>query len=135
MKTLFSLVMTAFVAAITLASGLSVGQPIASAAVCEESSISPAEDGSGTYSLCVGGEWVHIDQQLCVDYPDFAPNCVPTSTPTSSSTPTPAPPPPVVVPPPAAPSAPSANVPGLGCTWVDGYTRKSGTRVKGHFRC
>lgn len=36
---------------------------------------------------------------------------------------------------PYVPNAPSANVPNAGCTWVDGYTRKNGTRVKGHFRC
>ncbi|WP_231737713.1 DUF732 domain-containing protein [Mycobacterium sp. IS-1742] len=49
---------------------------------------------------------------------------------------------PVIAPPPAnppytppVPDAPSANVPNIGCTWVDGYTKKNGTRVRGHYRC
>ncbi|BCI52228.1 hypothetical protein NIIDNTM18_15060 [Mycolicibacterium litorale] len=49
---------------------------------------------------------------------------------------------PVIAPPPVnTPStppvldAPSANVPNIGCTWVNGYTKKDGTRVRGHYRC
>jgi hypothetical protein len=31
--------------------------------------------------------------------------------------------------------APSINVPNVGCTWVNGYTRKSGVHVNGYWRC
>lgn len=36
---------------------------------------------------------------------------------------------------PLVPNAPSANVPNIGCTWVNGYTKKNGTRVSGYYRC
>lgn len=48
---------------------------------------------------------------------------------------------PVNAPPPAstpytpAPNAPGVNAPNIGCTWVNGYTKKNGTRVSGHYRC
>lgn len=50
--------------------------------------------------------------------------------------------PPFLVPPPTGipyipnlPNAPSLDVPNFGCTWVNGYTRKDGTHVRGHYRC
>lgn len=36
---------------------------------------------------------------------------------------------------PNSPNAPSLNVPNPGCTWVNGYTRKNGTHVRGYYRC
>lgn len=56
---------------------------------------------------------------------------------TSPSAPSPA----VTLPPasppylPVVPNAPSVNTPNVGCTWVDGYTKKNGTHVRGHYRC
>lgn len=34
-----------------------------------------------------------------------------------------------------SPDSPYINNPGIGCTWVNGYTRSDGTRVRGHVRC
>lgn len=34
-----------------------------------------------------------------------------------------------------SPDSPYVNTPGIGCTWVNGYTRSDGTRVRGHMRC
>jgi hypothetical protein len=143
--------LAAVVSVFMLASGLAVGAPIAHAADCENGAISPPT-AYGTYSLCVDGQWQYIDRLLCIDYPD-SPYCTPASEPSSSASPTPAPPPPVVAPPPvgigvdtpnvpyvpyvpyAPPSVPSFNVPNVGCTWVNGYTRKSGVHVSGYYRC
>jgi hypothetical protein len=133
MKTVVSFALATVVAVAVLASGLAVGAPIAHAQ-CVEGAISAAEDG--TYSLCTGGQWIHVDRQLCVDYPTYSPNC--TQTPSSSApvVPPPVVPPPVVPPPPVPyMPAPGINAPDIGCTWVDGYTKKNGTRVRGHWRC
>lgn len=69
-------------------------------------------------------------------------NQLPASAPHSSATPAPAAPPAVVPPPPPADTpnvpyvpAPRANAPSTGCTWVDAYTKKNGTHVRGHWRC
>lgn len=50
--------------------------------------------------------------------------------------------PPVVAPvpgpagyPPSVPDVADAPRLNLGCTWVNGYTKKNGTRVRGHYRC
>lgn len=132
-------------AALMVAGLIAVGGPAANAVECQDGDITPAQNG--TYSLCVTGMWVHIDQQLCVDYPQH-PYCTGAAATTSSTPPPAAPPPPVVVPPPVIPPPvpyvpyippPSAYVPNMGvpagCTWVDGYTKKNGTRVRGHVRC
>ena len=144
MKTVGSAVM-AIVVALTLVCGAVASAPSALAADCEEGAIAPADDGSGTYSQCLGGVWVYVNQQLCVDFPDFSPHCtgIPPTETTSSSTPPPVPPPPVVAPPPVVvdtpyvpvPSVPNMSVPGVGCTWVNGYTKKNGTSVRGYWRC
>lgn len=34
-----------------------------------------------------------------------------------------------------SPNLPNGNVPNVGCTWVDGYTRSNGTYVSGYMRC
>ena len=34
-----------------------------------------------------------------------------------------------------SPSLPSVNGPNIGCTWVNGYTKKNGTYVSGYLRC
>lgn len=51
-------------------------------------------------------------------------------------------PPPIVAPAPTVETpyvppvpVPTADVPNLGCTWVNGYTKKNGTNVRGHYRC
>lgn len=69
-------------------------------------------------------------------------NQLPAAAPPGSATPAPAAPP-VVVPPapvvnsPTAPyiPTPSFDGPNLGCTWVNGYTKKNGKNVRGHWRC
>ena len=50
--------------------------------------------------------------------------------------------PPAVAPPPVnppyvpyVPNGPSVDVPNIGCTWVNGYTKKNGTQVRGYYRC
>lgn len=146
MKSIMSFALAAVVAVVMLASGLAVGAPVARAQ-CAEAAILPAEDGTGTYSLCLGGQWIHIDRQLCVDHPYYSPNCTQTPAPSSSATPAPVVPPPVIQPPvvpspplvgtpyvPLVPN-PSFSTPNIGCTWVNGYTKKNGTRVRGHWRC
>jgi hypothetical protein len=146
MKTIVSFALPAVVAVIMLATGLAVGAPIAHAAECQNGAISPPTE-YGTYSLCIDGQWQYVDRLLCIDHPD-SPYCTAaTPAPASSSPASPAPvtPPPVVAPPPVGigvdtPNvpyipAPSVNVPNMGCTWVNSYTRKDGTRVRGYWRC
>ncbi|SLL32097.1 Uncharacterised protein [Mycobacteroides abscessus subsp. abscessus] len=124
------------------AGGVTISAPMALAS-CLEGEISPA--AAGTYSVCTAGQWIHVDRQLCVDYPQSK-YCTSaeTSTPTyTSAAPAPLTPMPALPAPyapnipyvPPMPSAPDVNVPGPGCTWVDGYTKKNGTRVRGHWRC
>lgn len=121
----------------------SVGISPAEATACQDGEITPA--AGGTYSICVTGMWVHIERLLCVDYPQH-PYCAATA-PASTAPP----PPPPAEPSPAIPPSmpylpglpyvppPSAYVPNVGmpsgCTWVNGYTKKNGTRVRGHMRC
>jgi hypothetical protein len=142
MKKRAGFVLSAVAALCVGGSGLAAVDPAARAAECQEGSIAAADDGSGTYSRCSGGVWIHVEQQLCVDYPDFAPNCTGGSAAGTSSSARPAPPAaPVPVPVPVdtpyvpVPSAPNVNTGHLGCTWVNGYTRKSGTHVSGYWRC
>lgn len=127
------------VVATALAGSSYAGSSTATAAECANGAVLPAEDGTGTYSLCVAGQWTHLDRQLCVDYPTFAPHCTaaPATGPAPDAPPPVVAPPPVAVPPPAVapPALNGPSVPGLGCTWVDGYTKKNGTRVRGHWRC
>ncbi len=72
---------------------------------------------------------------------NYCPEAAPGSQAVAPAPITPVTAPPVFVPPastpyiPALPSAPSIGVPSIGCTWVDGYTKKDGTRVRGHYRC
>jgi hypothetical protein len=122
-------------AVIIAASGLAVGAPIAHAD-CQDNAISPAS--GGTYSLCTGGQWTHVDRQLCVDYPSSQYCTAPASS--TSASPAPVAPPPVVSPPPVGigvdtPNVPNLNVPNIGCTWVNGYTKRNGTHVSGYWRC
>jgi len=34
-----------------------------------------------------------------------------------------------------SPNIPSATTPNIGCTWVNGYTKRNGTHVSGYWRC
>lgn len=47
------------------------------------------------------------------------------------------PPPPASVAPPTAVDVPNVDLPDphLGCTYVDGYTKRNGTHVSGYWRC
>lgn len=130
---------------VVIGTGVTVDAPIARGTSCANGEVNPGP--GSTYFLCVTGQWVHVDRQLCIDYPE-TPYCAVGVAPTSDyATPAPLVPPAVVPPPPAyipsapyipipdVPSVPNFNVPGFGCTWVDGYTKKNGTRVRGHLRC
>lgn len=74
------------------------------------------------------GKWLDT-----VHPPDYVVPCSATPAPVA---PPPVNPPPVVVDTPYVPyiPAPSLNAPSGSCTWVDGYTRRDGTRVRGHWR-
>lgn len=137
-----------FLLVVALSAGSSLIEMPTARANCLNGDVVPA--AGGTYSLCVTGQWVHVDRQLCIDYPQ-SPYCgagAPTTPVTTSATPAPLAPPAVPPPPaayipdvpyipvaPVAPLMPSLNVPNIGCTWVNGYTKKNGTRVRGHWRC